>query len=74
MTQHERAIEYAEGDADFAAWLSVVDAECLERVGLSIFDFEDVCWRDLYRDLEDMPSEAFAYFAEEVGIAGRIGP
>ncbi len=43
-----RYLRYAGGDRGFAGWLLVADALCLRRVGVSIFDLADWCWRDAY--------------------------
>ena len=52
-------LRYAGGDHGFAAFLLVADAACRRRIGVSIFDLEDACWRDFYDD-GLTPSEALA--------------
>ena len=52
-------LRYAAGDREFAAFLLVADAACRRRLGVSIFDLEDACWRDFYDDGLS-PSEALA--------------
>lgn len=41
----------------FAEWMKAVDRACAARVGLSIHDLPDVCFRDLFDSGCD-PSEA----------------
>ena len=43
-------LRYAGGDREFAMFLLVADARCQRRLGVSIFDLEDACWRDFYDD------------------------
>lgn len=57
----ERALEYARGDRDFAAWLTEVDALCLRERMLSVFDLEDHTWRDDF-DAGGDPEECFREF------------
>lgn len=52
-------LRYARGDRAFAVFLLVADAACRRRIGFSIFDLEDACWRDFYDD-GLTPSEALA--------------
>jgi len=59
--------DYAGGDNDFESWLRAVDALCVAKVGLSIFDLGDYLWRDAFDD-ELTPLEAFRNFAEDGGI------
>jgi hypothetical protein len=43
-------LRYAAGDRGFAAFLLGADTLAFRRLGLSIFDLEDACWRDFYDD------------------------
>lgn len=43
-------LRYAGGDRGFAAFLLAGEALALRRLGVSIFDLEDACWRDFYAD------------------------
>jgi hypothetical protein len=52
----ERAKEYSEGDDQFARWLSRVDVILEGRIGLSLFDLEDMMIRDAY-DGEETPED-----------------
>lgn len=65
-----RAMEYANGDLAFAAWLMIIDNHLKSKIGVSIFDLDDNMWRDEYDDgthpiaaleafLEDEYPEAF---------------
>lgn len=51
----------------FEAWMSEVDAEVSARIGLSVHDLPDICFRDLY-DAGESPASAAAEaieYAEE---------
>ena len=50
VSEISRAAEYADGDAPFAAYLEKCDSICIGRIGLSIFDLEDIPWRDNFDD------------------------
>jgi hypothetical protein len=41
----QRSRDYACGDAEFEAWLNKVDALVEARIGLSLFDLEDMMLR-----------------------------
>ena len=41
---------YAGDDREFAVWLYVTDRSCRARIGVSIFDLADFCWRDHFDD------------------------
>jgi len=56
MTTRSRAVEYADGDLVFAAWLEVVDRLVQARVPLGLFDLEDMNLRDSF-DAGDTPAE-----------------
>jgi hypothetical protein len=56
--------DYACGDEAFASWLQEVDAVCMERAGMGIFDFPDRLWRDDY-DQALEPKTAFKLAVEE---------
>lgn len=43
-------LRYADGDRRFAAFLLAADTLARRRLGVSIFDLEDACWRDFYDD------------------------
>jgi hypothetical protein len=43
-------LRYAGGDRGFAVFVLVADAVCRRRLGVSIFDLEDACWRDFFDD------------------------
>jgi hypothetical protein len=50
-------LRYADGDRGFAAFLLGADTLAWRRLGVSIFDLEDACWRDFY-DQGMTPGEA----------------
>jgi exopolysaccharide biosynthesis protein len=56
-------LRYAAGDPDFAMFLLVADAAAGRRLGVSIFDLPDACWRDFYDD-GLTPMEAVATASE----------
>jgi len=43
-------LDYAGGDEQFALWLRQIDIHVGKRLGLSVFDLPDVCWRDYFDD------------------------
>ena len=56
----------------FKAWLRQVDEFVNERIGCSLHDLEDYCWRDLYDD-GYAPEEAADEALEEIGPYMREG-
>jgi len=52
----DRAMEYAEGDEDFGSWLKEVDAIVSAKIPVSVFDLEDMLFRDAF-DAGDSPQE-----------------
>jgi hypothetical protein len=50
-------LNYAGGDAEFAAWLQRLDLMTLATYGVSVFDLVDYPWRDVYES-GDEPDEA----------------
>jgi len=42
----DRATEYADGNVEFSEWLQAVDSIVSSRIGLSVFDLEDMMFRD----------------------------
>lgn len=54
-------IQYADGDADFALWLALVDVRLMRRIWLTHRDIADRPWREDYdagRDPIDAADEA----------------
>ncbi len=51
-----RAKEYAGGNEEFAAWLEEVDALVAGKVGLSVFDLEDMLFFDSF-EAGDSPED-----------------
>lgn len=43
-----RATEYADGGVEFAVWLKEVDRLVEEKIGLSVFDLEDMMFSDSF--------------------------
>jgi hypothetical protein len=43
-------LRYAGGDRDFALFMYATDLICRRRLGVSVFDLEDACWRDFHAD------------------------
>jgi hypothetical protein len=43
-------LHYASGDRDFARFMFAADLICRRRLGVSVFDLEDACWRDFHAD------------------------
>jgi hypothetical protein len=69
MTTWQRVDDYLEGcDMDddiqgFRVWLRALDAECLKRFDVSVFDLEDVLWRAHF-DSGLSPLDAFDHELE----------
>lgn len=56
--------DYADGDQDFANWLTLVDGALRARLGVGLFDLEDFPLRDAF-DLGEDPVEV----AYEIALA-----
>ncbi len=70
---NDRMTDYLdEADDEFEAWLSELDAECLDRFDLSVFDLEDCLWRSHF-DAGLTPSEALDYELEAGSFTGLGG-
>jgi hypothetical protein len=48
LAHGEEHLQHADGDRDYAGFLLVADEICRRKVGLSIYDLADFCWRDAY--------------------------
>lgn len=60
-------LDYANGDLDFATWLTLVDASTSVRLGVSLFDLdEDYPLREAY-DNGESPIEIAIEIALEQG-------
>ena len=49
--------EYAGDDAGFAFFMRKVNKFILKLTGLSVFDFADACWYDLYDETDGKPTK-----------------
>jgi len=61
--------DYADGDQDFATWLTLVDGAIRARLGVGLFDLEDYPLRDAY-DNGESPIEIAIEVALEQGWEG----
>lgn len=64
----ERARKYMGEDREFGAWLVLVDAIIMDKLGVSMFDLADRTWHDNFSD-EMSPAEAAqAAIFDELGM------
>jgi hypothetical protein len=60
----DTALEYADGNEDFARWLREVDEIVQSRLSLSVFDLRDMLFRDAF-DSDVDPHEFVATVVAE---------